>query len=271
MKNNKKVIYLPSFLKPNFKTDLVRLGKKNDGGYCVSQSSLKDTSILFSFGLSDDWSFEKQFREKSGAKIVCFDPNVTLMFWIKRFIKDFIQFISLKETNIETIKRFFTFFYYKIFFNSSEKIHLKKFFGSTNHLKQDSNNFEIIDLPTIFKKWDNQTSFIKIDIEGSEYRVLDQIIEHQEKLKGLVIEFHDCDLMFEKIKFFIEKFDLNLVHIHVNNFGIITKTGFPSVIELTFSPKRYNSRREEKENNFPLPFLDQPNNKNLEDLHISFY
>ena len=124
-------------------------------------------------------------------------------------------------------------------------------------------NVEIIDMNLILKKWESKNCFAKVDIEGNEYRVLGQIIEHQAKLSGLVIEFHNCDLMLEKIKLFIEKFDLDLVHIHVNNFGIITKDGFPTVIELTFSPRKFNSKREENESNFPVQSLDQPNNKNV--------
>ena len=105
---------------------------------------------------------------------------------------------------------------------------------------------------------------------GNEYRILDQIIKYQDQLTGLVIEFHNCDLMFEKIKLFIEKLNLDLVHIHVNNFGILTKEGFPTVLELTFSPKKYNSKRSENDNNFPKRSIDQPNNKIHEDIDIVF-
>ena len=267
---DKNYIKLPNFLKPNFKTTLIRIGKKNDGGYCISESSLKETSILYSFGLNDDWSFEKEFRKKSGAKVVCFDYSVTLIFWIKRFIKDILQFVLLKRPNARTIKRFFTFFNYKLFFNNSEKIHQKKFFGTTEQLRASSNDGTIIDMKTILKKWPSDKIFMKIDIEGSEYRILEDIIENQLRITGLAIEFHDCDLMSEKIQLFIEKFNLDLVHIHVNNYGIINKDNFPTVIELTFSPKKYNSKRNLNENNFPLQNFDQPNNKNHKDLSIIF-
>ena len=56
---------LPKFFCPNSKTKLIRLGKFNDGGYSIPVKSLKDTQILFSFGLDDDWSFEEHFKEKT--------------------------------------------------------------------------------------------------------------------------------------------------------------------------------------------------------------
>ena len=271
MTNNQNFIHLPYFFKPNYKTDLLRLGKENDGGYCVPKESLKDTSILYSFGLGEDWSFEEQFRKQSGAKIVCFDYSITSIFWIKKFIKDLIALLLLQYEIKGLFKKFFCYFYYKFFFRKSETIHEKSFFGTIGQHIPSLKNVEIIDLNAILRKWINNNCFIKIDIEGNEYRILDQIIEHQKKLSGLVIEFHDCDLMQEKIKIFLEKLELDLVHIHVNNFGIITDKYFPAVIELTFSPRKYNSKREKNENNFPIPNFDQPNNAKKKDINISFY
>ncbi len=270
MSIEKNSIRLPKFLKPLFKTDLIRIGKKNDGGYCISESSLKETNILYSFGLNDDWSFEKEFRKKSGAKVICFDHSVTLIFWVKRLIKDILQFILLKRPNLRTVKRFFTFFHYKLFFNNSEKIHEKKFFGSNEQFKSDSKDEKIIDMKEILRRWPSDKIFMKIDIEGSEYRILEDIIKNQSRITGLAIEFHDCDLMIEKIKLFIEGFNLDLVHIHVNNYGIINKNNFPTVIELTFSQKKYNSKRNINENKFPLEDFDEPNNKNHKDVDIIF-
>ena len=76
----------------------------------------------------------------------------------------------------------------------------------------------------IFSKNSYDNVFLKIDIEGSEYRILDQLIENQKKINGLVIEFHDCDLHFDRINRFIQSFELDLVHIHVNNYSYINYT-----------------------------------------------
>ena len=55
---------LPLFLKPIYSSDLIRVGKLNDGGYIVSKNSILDANYLVSFGLNDDWSFEKNFSEQ---------------------------------------------------------------------------------------------------------------------------------------------------------------------------------------------------------------
>ena len=75
---------------------------------------------------------------------------------------------------------------------------------------------------------------------------------------------------FEKIKKFIDKIELQLVHIHVNNYGMINEFGVPTVIELTFSISRYNRIRDKNNNQFPIIGLDQPNDKSKEDEPIIF-
>ena len=51
---------LPNILRP-VKTELIRCGAKNDGGYLVSKKSIKSANTLISFGILDDCSFENDF------------------------------------------------------------------------------------------------------------------------------------------------------------------------------------------------------------------
>ena len=75
-------------------------------------------------------------------------------------------------------------------------------------------------------------------------------------------------VMADKTKF-VKNFKLDLVHIHVNNFGDIRKDNFPTVIEMTFSKNIYNKNR--KDNfEFPNKKLDQPNDPNKKDLEVKF-
>ena len=60
---------------------------------------------------------------------------------------------------------------------------------------------------------------------------------YQDKLSGVVIEFHDVDINKKIISKFIANFDLILTHIHPNNFGGVDEFGDPLVIEMTFLKK----------------------------------
>jgi len=260
---------LPTFLYPKFTCELIRLGKKNDGGYSIPKKSLEDSEAIIGFGLGDDWSFEEHFKKISGAQVICFDQSVNLRFWFIRFCKDVIDLFLLKKKTFDDFKRFFTYFKYKFFFNNRNVVHEKKNIAPINQTIYGLNKSQIIDLNKILNDKKNFNFFLKIDIEENEYRILSQIIKHQKHFTGLVIEFHECDLHFDKIKRFIDEFELQLVHIHVNNFGSITNLGNPTVLELTFSPKKYNSIRAEN-CKFPIDELDQPNNKMEKDVPIIF-
>ena len=250
--------------------NFIRLGKSNDGGYNIPKKALKEAEILFSFGLDDDWSFEQDFKNKTNAKIICFDNSVNKKFWLKRFLKDIFYF-SFKKNIVEQLKRFFTFFKYQNFVKQENVFHIKKHINSSNIKLSFEEQENFTNFENILKEWKNKSFFLKMDIEGNEYGVLDDIIQNKKNMLGMVIEFHSCDLMSDKIKKFIEEINLELVHIHVNNYCSITKNDFPTVLELTFSSKNYNSKRNSNEFNFPDQYMDQPNDKYKEDKKLIFY
>ena len=98
-------MYLPKFLRPKYKTELLRLGRNNDGGYCVPKQSIANSEILYSFGLSDDWSFEEDFSKKnSKTKIYIFDNSVNIKFWIKNFILNIIDLLKFNKKISNFIK-----------------------------------------------------------------------------------------------------------------------------------------------------------------------
>ncbi len=266
----KKIIQLPLFLKPLYETKLIRIGKDNDGGYLIAEAALKNTKILLSFGLSDDWSFDEDFFNRSKSRVFTFDPSVDWKFWIKKLFRNLKEIFLFQRKSFKEISEIFSYFKYKKFFNNNDKIHLQKLIVPRGTFKIGLKNEQMTDLNILMKNTTEKNTFLKIDIEGSEYRILDQIIEYQEYIVGLVIEFHNCDLHQDLIKDFIKKFQLQLVHIHINNFGMINKNNFPFSIEATFSPKEFNNEIKDNLKSYPLP-LDQPCNPLYDDNSIEFF
>lgn len=263
-----KKIVLPHYFYPKYKTELIRLGKDNDGGYLIPTKSIESTKNLYSFGLDDDFSFEQDFCKKKDISINCYDPTVDWRFWAKRFIRDLRNLILFKIKKNE-LKNIFKYFGYKNFFNSKMCKHHKKFIAPVGTTVSGIDSENIIDLNAMFINNTKKNIFLKIDIEGSEYRILDQIIKYQTLITGLAIEFHECDLHDSKIKNFMENFSLKLVHLHVNNWGLINSKKFPSALELTFSPQEYT--QDINGANYSLPTtLDQPCNPLFQDMPIEF-
>jgi len=238
---------LPNFLKFKQAKDLIRIGKNNDGGYLISEKDLKKSDFLLSLGICDDWSFESDFLEKNNVPLHAYDASLNLKFFIKNLIK-----ISI----IEIIKKIIS---YKKFFRGTN-IHFQKFIGINN------NKEGFYTLSSVLEDLNFQAIFLKIDIEGSEYRILDSIISNQQKISGLVIEFHDCDINLSKIECFIKNFNLKLVHIHANNHGLVDlDKKMPLVLELTFS--KYC----ELDSQLNLPHsLDMRNGTNREEINLEF-
>jgi len=236
-------------LKPKYNYDLIRLGKDFDGGYLVGENSVKEANYLISFGINEDWSFEKDFKSRNkDVKIYCYDDRISKKFLIKKFL-DTLIYLPYKLNIKKLLKRFVNFFDYLSF------------------SKKANFNTKVVsygDLSEIIK--DKKNIFLKIDIEGYEFRLLDEILENQEKIIGLAIEFHNCDLLSSKVYDFVEKFKLNLIHIHPNNSAPVDKDGLPWVLELSFEK---NKKVIDGINSLPHP-LDQKTSSNYEDIRLNF-
>ena len=244
---------LPLFLKPKKDYQLNRLGRNNDGGYLVSEKTVLEAKTLVSFGILDDTSFESDFLNINKIPNLCFDHSINKSYWKKRFFNDFGSAVYK--------------FNWKILLNTFQRyLESKKFFTLKNidlYIETVKEGY----IRNIFNRNDlNKPFFFKIDIEGAEYRVLDELIEFQDLICGLVIEFHDIDLHIQKINDFIRSFNLVLTHIHPNNFGQKDKNGDPIVIELTFEK---NPIETNKDHVIPNMF-DQPNNPDAKDIDLKF-
>lgn len=248
---------LPNFLLYKSASDLIRVGKDNDGGYLVSKSDIENSNSLISLGISDDWSFEENFSKIKEVEIFAYDGSVSKKRFFKKIIYNFVRFKFSRF--IGSLKKYYEFI---SFFKNPKNHFYNKFVG----LDDVNKNRGHLSLASIFNKSKEKNIFLKIDIEGSEYRLLDTIIAKQDFISGLVIEFHDCDLNQEAIKNFINIFNLKIVHIHANNFsGINIKNKMPLVLEVTFS--KYGKKIDET----LLPHeLDMPNNGVSSEINLTF-
>jgi len=254
---------------PKAKHNLIRLGKDFDGGYVVEKNSILNSEILLSFGLNDDWSFEEDFSRLGNKIVYCYDYSVNRRFWIVNFLKSFLNIFLLKMP-IKNFNQLFIYKKYKKFFNKKNNFHYKKYISPDSMKKNIFENNKHESLKKIAHNI-KKNFFLKIDIEGGEYRILNEILINANKINGLVIEFHDFDLHYDVIKKFIENFELKLAHIHANNFGSVDKNGLPSVVELTFTKSKFCRNELINDNFYPVEKLDMPNNEDMPDIEISFY
>ena len=114
---------------------------------------------------------------------------------------------------------------------------------------------------------------LKIDIEGSEYEIIEDIVKNNTKIKMLIIEFHWINKNKKKfinsIKKLKKKFDI--VHLHVNNYRPLNSSDeIFDVIEITMVHKNTNKYRKVFRENFPIKNLDFECFPNHEKIFFSF-
>ena len=239
----------PKNFKPSKKFDLIRLGNDNDGGYLVGKNTISRSNFLVSLGVGDDCSFEKDFlKYNKKVNIYCYDRYpLGKNYFIKEIIK------SLIILDFKNVYHFFKVMmdYKYTFKNDKVKKRLIRYKSLTKIINENQLDCDV---------------FLKIDIEGAEYRILTDILENQNIFTGIIIEFHDVDFHKQKIKLFIDSLNLSLTHIHENNSSIIDTENDPTCIELTFEKTPLVV-----DENPVLPhLLDQKNFPHLKNKKINF-
>lgn len=218
-----KHVTLPVSLKPVSCNRLIRLGRNNDGGYVVCSNAIQSSSCLLSLGINDDWSFEESYLKKNKKPVVAYDGSISENIFKKRFFKSLLSGYQAKNAlRLFRVWRSFKKFIAKVTFHES-------FVGIRGFEKYISLSEALAQLHL------PDGIFIKMDIEGFEYRLLQEIIDNKSRFVGAAIEFHDVDLNIEKIEKFIEDFDQDIVYLNINNFSPINGSGIPLTIEVCFS------------------------------------
>lgn len=217
---------LPTVFRPFNTEHLIRLGRDNDGGYIIDSRDVDAADCLIALGINRDWSFERDFLSRKDVPLFAYDASVTKNILFKEIIKNMAR--------VDKPQLFFgavnTFIDYGNFFKG-QRHHIVRFVG----LDYKPTFVEMSVVFAEMNKGGLRRPFLKVDIEGSEYRILDQIIENASMLCGLTIEFHDCDIHLERIHDFIASLKLPLVHVHINNAGHMGKDNVPMLLELTFT------------------------------------
>ena len=254
-----------NFLQPTYLPDLVRIGNRFDGGYIIPKSIIPKIECLLSFGIFNDWSFEAGIKNlNADICIHAYDHSISKSYFLKRIFLETIKSIVLKSNFKKLHESFLTYLSYKSFFSGKnthfqERIH--------NRIEHPSD----ADIDRIFERLTSNNIFLKMDIVGAEYRVIDDIMLRSDKILGFVIEFHDTEPyranFVSSIKSLQKEF--TIVHLHANNFGGLAADGLPEVIEITFI-KNFLISSHHKVNSLPIQNLDAPNNPSKPDYSLLF-
>jgi FkbM family methyltransferase len=160
-----------------------RLHLGNEGAHwCVCPDTLSASSVVYSFGVGEDISFDLELIHRFQVRLHAFDPTPRSIEWIRR----------------QTLPKEFVFHEYGL----AEFDGRCKFLPPTNPahishtLVQRTSPWPAIELPvqrlaTIMQSLGHdRIDLLKMDIEGAEYDVLRDFLSSGLRVGQLLVEFH---------------------------------------------------------------------------------
>jgi len=149
---------------------------ENTTGYHI-YPSLREGAIVYSGGVGGDISFELQLAKKYNAKIFLFDPTPTGINLMKKIKNKNINFYKLGLSGKTG----------DFHFELLNRVNC----GSYSMSQKGGVVLPCISISDFYKKnKHSKIDLLKIDIEGFEYGVIDDILSNDIDIQQIVLEFH---------------------------------------------------------------------------------
>jgi len=164
----------------------------NTNGWPILKNYLNKDSVVYCVGAGKDISFDEAIWKDYRSNITIIDPTKHAIKWVKQQIFNKIIEAKLIQCGLSNKDGDFNF----TKFSSGDSFSLVKDINSDLSIKKDGDyfgegNVEVKKLSTIMKENKNKKiNLLKIDIEGSEYGVIDDIINEKIDIDILNVEFH---------------------------------------------------------------------------------
>lgn len=155
------------------------------GGFYLNPDFVSDESIVYSFGIGEDISFDLSLIETYNCDVFGFDPTPKSIKWIKsRGVQKKFSFFSF---GIGCKNEKVNFFLPKDENFVSGSIINRSELSVNNHIEVQLKN-----LKTIAQELNHsKIHIIKMDIEGSEYDVVESLFDANLEFDQILVEFHD--------------------------------------------------------------------------------
>lgn len=151
------------------------------GGWSVSGSHLNESSVIYSFGAGPDITFDLDLVSTYGSFVNIFDPtpSVKETFLNSKETSQKIQFHPLAIGSIDG----------EILFYGPTNVQFQSFSIIPNDTPPI--HVPVMRLSTIMKELGHEKiDLLKMDIEGSEYEVIKDILLSNISINQILIEFH---------------------------------------------------------------------------------
>ena len=180
-------------------------GDHNCGFYIVPEL-LHDKSVVYSFGVGEDISFDKDLIENFHCEVFAYDPTPRPKDFIRKKKLSSLHFFDVGISDFDGTMDFY-------FPENNEYVSCSAY----NRWGYDEEKRKPIQVPVnrvstlMEKNHHEQIDLLKMDIEGSEYAVLDDLIKENIPVTQICVEFHHRfkGIWLQKTKKAIENLNKN--------------------------------------------------------------
>lgn len=236
---------------------------------------VESTDAILTLGIGQEWTFEEDVhRMRPGAAIVGADHTVhaASIRWsliqarIKHGLNRLLGRAAKASRYAARVDRYQS--YLRLF--EAPNVHVERAVGCVA-------SPTTVTIDELFDRIESDRPhrvLVSMDIEGSEYEVIGDLLEHHDAINMIVAEFHHIGRQLDAFERSITEArrSFEIVHVHGNNCAPYNHDlDMPEVLEVTFvhrslmpagSPYSSDER--------PLPGLDMPNNPALPDYALRF-
>jgi FkbM family methyltransferase len=153
------------------------------GGWTVCPELISKDSIIYSFGIGEDISFDLALIEEFGVEVHAFDPTPKSLAWIKK--QELPAALKIHDFGIADYDGRAN------FYPPEHPAHVSHSIIEKPETRSRAIMVNVHQLTTIMKSLGNdKIDLLKMDIEGAEYSVIKHIISNKIRIKQLCIEFH---------------------------------------------------------------------------------
>lgn len=155
------------------------------GGFYACPDYLNHNSVVYSFGIGEDISFDRAIIEKHGCEVFAFDPTPKSINWVSR--QEISEKFRFFEFGISNKSGFIDFFLPK------NPNHVSGSMINQNNINiKEKVLVEMKTIRDILNELNHKhINVLKMDIEGEEYDVIDNILDNNISVDQILVEFHD--------------------------------------------------------------------------------
>ncbi|MGB2622499.1 MAG: FkbM family methyltransferase [Candidatus Acidiferrum sp.] len=164
------------------KRPMERLGS-DYGGYSLDASSVRPDSVVYSLGIGEDISFDLSLIDRFGVTVEAFDPTPKVKTWLlAQSLPPQFHFHPVGVAGHDG---------HETFYLPPRENWVSHSVVPARQFGRDSVRLPVMRLSTAMRlQGHDWIDLLKMDIEGAEYAVIEEILRERIHIKQLLIEFH---------------------------------------------------------------------------------